>query len=99
TRSSRDWSSDVCSSDLCRMSSVPLAAPEPTLSSFGRDPWWLIDGKVLAIFVFLVLTVMLTMWAERGVLGRMQLRVGPNRAGPFEIGRASGRAGAGAPGG
>ena len=67
------------------MSSVPLAAPEPTLSSFGRDPWWLIGGKVLAIFVFLVLTVLLTMWVERRVLGRMQLRVGPNRAGPFGL--------------
>ncbi|WP_119728280.1 NADH-quinone oxidoreductase subunit NuoH [Thermomonospora amylolytica] len=67
------------------MSSVPLAAPDPTLSSFGRDPWWLIGGKVLAIFVFLVLTVLLSMWVERRVIGRMQLRVGPNRAGPFGL--------------
>ncbi|REE98039.1 NADH-quinone oxidoreductase subunit NuoH [Thermomonospora umbrina] len=69
--------------------SVPvavLAAPDdPTLSSFGRDPWWLIGGKVLAIFVFLVLTVLLSMWVERRVIGRMQLRVGPNRAGPFGL--------------
>ncbi|SEG30075.1 NADH dehydrogenase subunit H [Thermomonospora echinospora] len=65
--------------------SVPLAAPDPTLQSFGQDPWWLIGGKVLAIFVFLVLTVLLSMWVERRIIGRMQLRVGPNRAGPFGL--------------
>lgn len=66
--------------------SVPLAATaDPTISSFGRDPWWLIGGKVLAIFIFLVLTVLMTMWIERRVIGRMQLRVGPNRAGPFGL--------------
>ncbi|MFD0685752.1 NADH-quinone oxidoreductase subunit NuoH [Actinomadura fibrosa] len=61
------------------------AAPEPRLKDFGNDPWWLIGGKVLAIFVFLVLTVLLSMWVERRVIGRMQLRVGPNRAGPFGL--------------
>ncbi|WP_344595301.1 NADH-quinone oxidoreductase subunit H, partial [Actinomadura vinacea] len=71
-----------------RVSSVLAAGPaqtDPTLDSFGRDPWWLIGGKVLAIFVFLVLTVLLSMWVERRVIGRMQLRVGPNRAGPFGL--------------
>ncbi|MEW2358168.1 NADH-quinone oxidoreductase subunit NuoH [Spirillospora sp. NPDC029432] len=70
-----------------RVSSVLAAAPpDPTLeASFGRDPWWLIGGKVLAVFVFLVVTVLLTMWIERRVIGRMQLRVGPNRAGPFGL--------------
>ncbi|TDD80646.1 NADH-quinone oxidoreductase subunit NuoH [Actinomadura rubrisoli] len=62
------------------------AAKDPTLeTSFGKDPWWLIGGKVLVIFVFLVLTVLLSMWVERRVIGRMQLRVGPNRAGPFGL--------------
>ncbi|WP_026414230.1 NADH-quinone oxidoreductase subunit NuoH [Actinomadura oligospora] len=65
-----------------------LAGPapaDPTLSTFGKDPWWLIGGKVLAIFVFLVLTVLMSMWVERRVIGRMQLRVGPNRTGPFGL--------------
>ncbi|MEV5826138.1 NADH-quinone oxidoreductase subunit NuoH [Spirillospora sp. NPDC052242] len=65
------------------LAAAPLAAPaDPTLADFGKDPWWLIGGKVLVIFVFLVLTVLLSMWVERRVIGRMQLRVGPNRAGP-----------------
>ncbi|MCD0452199.1 NADH-quinone oxidoreductase subunit NuoH [Actinocorallia sp. API 0066] len=59
--------------------------PYPTLSDFGKDPWWLMLGKVLAIFVFLVLTVLLSMWVERRIIGRMQLRVGPNRCGPFGL--------------
>ncbi|WP_019632345.1 NADH-quinone oxidoreductase subunit NuoH [Actinomadura atramentaria] len=58
---------------------------DPSLTGFGHDPWWLIGGKVLAIFVFLVLTVLLSMWVERRIIGRMQLRVGPNRAGPLGL--------------
>jgi NADH-quinone oxidoreductase subunit H len=65
----------------------PLAEPaaDPAMEGFGTDPWWLIGGKVLVIFAFLVLTVLMTMWIERRVIGRMQLRVGPNRAGPFGL--------------
>ena len=58
---------------------------DPTLASFGHDPWWLIIIKVLAIFVFLVVTTLLTIWAERRVIGRMQQRPGPNRAGKFGL--------------
>ncbi|MGH3373841.1 MAG: NADH-quinone oxidoreductase subunit NuoH, partial [Actinoallomurus sp.] len=55
------------------------------LGSFGCDPWWLIGAKALVIFVFLLLTVLLAVWFERRVIGRMQLRPGPNRAGPFGL--------------
>ncbi|WP_018654731.1 NADH-quinone oxidoreductase subunit NuoH [Actinomadura flavalba] len=66
----------------------PLAGPapsDPTLQSFGQDPWWIIAIKVVAIFGFLVVGVLMTMWIERRVIGRMQLRTGPNRAGPFGL--------------
>ena len=33
-----------------------LAAADPTLSSFGHDPWWLVLIKVVVIFVFLLVT-------------------------------------------
>ena len=55
------------------------------LSAFGRDPWWLVLGKALVIFVFLLLSVLACVWAERRIIGRMQLRPGPNRAGPFGL--------------
>jgi NADH-quinone oxidoreductase subunit H len=60
-------------------------ADNPTLASFGHDPWWMIILKVAFIFVFLLLMTMFLIWAERRVIGRMQTRPGPNRAGPFGL--------------
>jgi NADH-quinone oxidoreductase subunit H len=57
----------------------------PTLASFGHDPWWLVIVKVLIIFAFLMLGTLFMIWAERKVLGRMQQRPGPNRAGKFGL--------------
>jgi NADH-quinone oxidoreductase subunit H len=67
-------------------SALALAAQqEGTLAAFGRDPWWLSLIKALAIFVFLVVMTLLTIWAERRVVAFMQMRLGPNRVGPFGL--------------
>lgn len=42
-------------------------------------------AKVLVVFAFLMLSVILTVWAERRVVAFMQQRIGPNRTGPFGI--------------
>ncbi len=57
----------------------------PDLTSFGHDTWWLMIAKALGIFVFLLLTVLVAILVERKVLGRMQMRYGPNRVGPFGL--------------
>jgi NADH-quinone oxidoreductase subunit H len=62
-----------------------LAAADPTLASFYHQPWWMIVLKVVVIFAFLMLTTLFMIWAERRVIGRMQQRPGPNRAGPFGL--------------
>ena len=41
--------------------------------------------KVGIVFLFLLLTTMFMIWFERRVIGRMQNRPGPNRAGPFGL--------------
>ena len=57
--------------------------PDPTV--FGHDPWWLILVKAVGVFAFLLLTVLVAILVERKLLGRMQMRYGPNRVGPFGL--------------
>ncbi len=62
-----------------------VLATDSTLSDFNQLIWWLVLLKVGIVFMFLLLTTIFMIWFERRVIGRMQNRPGPNRAGPFGL--------------
>lgn len=64
---------------------LAVAADQPVAADFGDTPLWLSVVKALLLFVYLLLSVLLMIWFERRMIGRMQQRPGPNRAGPFGL--------------
>ena len=62
-----------------------VLAVDSTLSDFNQLIWWMVLLKVAIVFVFLLLTTIFMIWFERRVIGRMQNRPGPNRAGPWGL--------------
>lgn len=55
------------------------------MADFSNDNILTMVVKAVFIFVFLVVNVLLAIWAERRIVGRMQNRPGPNRHGPFGL--------------
>jgi NADH-quinone oxidoreductase subunit H len=49
------------------------------------EPWWISLIKAAVIVNLIMLAFAYTTWLERKLLGRMQNRYGPNRAGPFGV--------------
>ena len=59
------------------MTSLPLAT--------SAEPWWISLIKAAIIINLVLVTFAYLTLAERKIMGRMQLRYGPNRAGPFGL--------------
>jgi len=55
------------------------------VADFSEDTWWIWLVKAVFILVFLLVSVLMALWVERRVLGRMQTRLGPNVHGPFGL--------------
>jgi NADH-quinone oxidoreductase subunit H len=51
----------------------------------SQQPWWIAVIASLIVINLVMAAFAYTTWLERKVLGRMQLRYGPNRAGPFGL--------------
>jgi NADH-quinone oxidoreductase subunit H len=64
-----------------------LLAVDPMLDT---DDWWwevlaIVCAKVLAVFVIGLVGTMFMVWFERKIVGGMQNRIGPNKAGPWGL--------------
>ncbi|ACZ29515.1 NADH dehydrogenase (quinone) [Xylanimonas cellulosilytica DSM 15894] len=54
-------------------------------ADFSADNGWTFLVKAVLILVFLLVSVLIAIWFERKVVGRMQVRPGPNVHGPFGL--------------
>lgn len=61
------------------------AQGDPVVADFSHDSWWVWLVKAVGILVFLLVSVLVAIWFERRVVGRMQLRPGPNVHGPLGL--------------
>ena len=50
-----------------------------------NQPWWIDTLKAVLVVNIVLFAFAYATWVERKLLGRMQLRFGPNRAGPYGL--------------
>ena len=50
-----------------------------------NEPWWIDVIKAVIVVNLVMVAFAYATWLERKLLGRMQLRYGPNRAGPYGL--------------
>lgn len=63
----------------------PSGAQAGVAADFSHDNFWIWLLKAVVIVIFMLTSVLIAIWFERRVVGRMQLRPGPNVHGPFGL--------------
>jgi NADH-quinone oxidoreductase subunit H len=64
---------------------LPALSPGPFAQSAAEVSWWVSAIQAFVVINLVMATFAYLTLAERKVMGRMQLRYGPNRAGPFGL--------------
>src|SRR5581483_6560002 len=68
-----------------RRSALGRRGGDPDVILAATEPWWIGIIKAAIIINVLLISMAFTTLLERKLLGRMQLRYGPNRAGPYGL--------------
>ncbi|SPT53252.1 NADH-quinone oxidoreductase subunit H [Actinomyces bovis] len=67
------------------LTAVPNSRLDGVVADFSQETWWLSVLKAVFILLFLIVSVIVAIWAERRVLARVQTRPGPNVNGPLGL--------------
>ena len=67
------------------MTAAGVLAGAAPVADFSDDTIWVVLVKAVLVFVYLVVTTLVAILAERRIIARMQNRPGPNRTGPFGL--------------
>ncbi|MGO0575333.1 NADH-quinone oxidoreductase subunit NuoH [Ornithinimicrobium panacihumi] len=67
------------------LAGTTVATDDLPVADFSDTPMWLSFVKAMFLFLYLLISVVIVIWFERRVIGRMQQRPGPNRFGPIGI--------------
>jgi NADH-quinone oxidoreductase subunit H len=62
-----------------------MSSVAPVVLDVNGEPWWITVIKAFVVINLVLVTFAYLTLAERKVMARMQLRYGPNRAGPFGV--------------